>query len=63
MEVPMAPTVYEENGYRNRIDYLTSLAEEYDFPLESVLCLADVLGPEEDFDALVTMVQDESGRS
>lgn len=55
----MSPSIYEERGYDNRAHYLASLAEEYDFPLESVLCLADVLGPDEDFDGLVTMIEDE----
>lgn len=50
--------IYAENGYKNRQDYLESLAEEYDIPLEIVLCLAEVLGPSEDFDGLVNALED-----
>lgn len=50
--------VYEENGYVDRDDYLESLAEEHDVPLETVKVLADTLGPNEDFDGLVTALED-----
>lgn len=54
-------SVYEENGYASRKDYLASLCEEY--PRSMVLTLAQALGPNEDFDGLVTMLEDaeESG--
>ncbi len=51
---------YEENGYLNRMDYLESLAEEYDVPLGIVRNLAQLLGPSEDFDGLVTALEDYS---
>lgn len=51
-------SVYTENGYENRKDYLNSLAEEYGVPLEMVLAAADLLGPNEDFDGLVTTIGD-----
>ena len=47
---------YESNGYKNRKDYLESLAQEY--PRHLVFTLADVLGPNEDFDGLVTSLED-----
>jgi hypothetical protein len=50
--------IYQENGYKNRRDYLKSLAEECDVDFETVCVLASVLGPTEDFDALVTEIQD-----
>lgn len=50
--------IYQENGYKNRNDYLTELAVEYDVELNMVLELADILGPEEDFDGLVVGLQD-----
>lgn len=37
--------IYTEMGYNSRRDYLKSLAEEYDVPLDTVLTLAKVLGP------------------
>ena len=51
----MAETVYEENGYADRADYLESLCEEYD--AETVYFLSDMLGESEDFDGLVTGLQ------
>ena len=50
-------SVYRENGYDNRLHYLLSLCEDY--PREAVFTLADVLGPSEDFDGLVTYLQAE----
>jgi hypothetical protein len=50
--------VYQENGYENRQDYLKCMAEDYGLPLDTVLLLADTLGPEEDFDALVCALED-----
>lgn len=52
---------YVEYGGK-RIDYLTSLSEDFDIELSTVLALADVLGPNEDFDGLVTMLEDEVER-
>jgi hypothetical protein len=51
-------SIYTEEGYKNRRDYLESLAEDYGVELDSVLSLASTLGAEEDFDALVTAVED-----
>ena len=53
-----SPDVYEQNGYTDRREYLEALAAEYEVPLETVLSLADLLGPGEDFDGLVTGLQD-----
>ena len=47
---------YQANGYANRRDYLESLAQEY--PREIVFALASMLGPNEDFDGLVTALED-----
>lgn len=52
------PTIYQQKGYKDRIHYLQSLARKYSAPLYKVVALAEVLGPEEDFDGLVVMVQD-----
>jgi phosphopantetheine adenylyltransferase len=52
--------IYSENGYKDRQDYLKSLAEEFDIELSEVITIADVLGPNEDFDALVTSLEDYS---
>jgi len=50
--------VYQENGYKDRKDYLKSLAEDFDMEYEDVLMLATTLGEEEDFDGLVTALED-----
>lgn len=50
--------VYQENGYNNRRDYLENLAADYDVDLITVLMLADLYGPSEDFDGLVSSLQD-----
>ena len=49
-------SVYKENGYKDRADYLKSLTEEYN--PDMVYMLADALGPTEDFDALITELED-----
>ena len=46
---------YIENGFNNRKEYLESLCEEYD--PQAVYALADLLGPDEDFDGLVTSLE------
>ena len=50
--------MYQEEGFKNRREYLESLAEEYGVPAGKVFAIASVLGPDEDFDALVTEVED-----
>lgn len=50
--------IYEEHGFKSRAEYLRNLAEEYGADLEHVVALADLLGPNEDFDGLVTAIQD-----
>ena len=48
-------SVYTENGYANRADYLNSLREEYGGLVD---VLITVLPPSEDFDGLVTGLED-----
>lgn len=50
--------LYQELGYESREDYLECLAEEYGVDLKTVKALAGLLGRNEDFDGLVTMLQD-----
>jgi hypothetical protein len=49
---------YTSQGFVNRREYLESLCEEYD--RTTVFALADMLGPNEDFDGLVTSLEDYS---
>lgn len=52
-------SVYTDNGYRDRKDYLKSLAELYDISYDSVATIAEMYGPEEDFDGLINALEDE----
>ena len=49
-------TVYEKHGYADRDEYLQHLCEDYD--PDAVMTLAELLGPEEDFDGLVIELQE-----
>jgi len=51
-------SAYEDNGYPNRREYLKGLAEDFGVPLNVVLEIASVLGPDEDFDGLITELDD-----
>lgn len=51
-------SVYVENGYVNRKEYLQSLSENYGVDMDTVLALANLLGKSEDFDGLVTALED-----
>ena len=50
--------VYHEHGCESREDYLQCLSDDYGVPLDHVEALADLLGPSEDFDGLVSSLQD-----
>ena len=50
--------IYKRKGYANRAAYLHGLAEENGVDLDIVLAISDMLGPYEDFDGLVSMVED-----
>lgn len=51
-------TIYTQNGYADREDYLDSLAEEYGLARGRVALIADMLGPTEDFDGLLVELED-----
>lgn len=51
-------SVYTDEGYKNRKDYLVSLADDYGAPVEVVFTLAQLLGPDEDFDGLISGLED-----
>jgi hypothetical protein len=52
------PNEYQLNGFANRKEYLESLCEEY--PRDTVYALASILGSSEDFDGLITSLEDYS---
>jgi len=49
---------YKREGYENRRAYLLSLADDTGVDIKTVMALADLLGPSEDFDGLVTSLED-----
>jgi len=51
-------TIYQQHGYTDRTQYFRHLAEEYSTGLNTVLQLAHLLGHREDFDGLVTALED-----
>ena len=54
------PNIYQRNGYRDRRDYLRSLAQETGVSHTVVHALAEQLGPKYDFDALPLQLDDHS---
>ena len=51
-------SIYTDEGYKNRRDYLHQLAEEFGVDDSVVFTLADILGETEDFDGLYTTLED-----
>ena len=54
-------SIYIENGYKSRRDYLDSLAEDFGIDKQTVYAMASILGSTEDFDGLVTALEDGEG--
>jgi len=52
---------YIENGYQSRKHYLQCISEDYGVPLDVVYSLADLLGEIEDFDGLISALEDAEG--
>lgn len=51
-------TIYNENGYSSRQEYLEELADMFGVDPQTVFALASILGESEDFDGLVTHLED-----
>lgn len=49
---------YLEYGAESRAEYLEMLSDDYGVDIDIVHAMADVLGPTEDFDGLVTSLED-----
>ena len=52
---------YTREGFDDRRAYLLSLSEDLGVDIKTVMILADLLGPNEDFDGLVTSLEDYAG--
>ena len=57
-EIAANQECYLEYGAESRAEYLAILADEYGVSLSRVRAMADILGPREDFDGLVTSLED-----
>ncbi len=53
----MPDDIYTRNGYRDRRDYLGTLADQYGVDFHTVAAMAEILGKDEDFDGLVTELE------
>ena len=51
-------TIYQEHGFENRKDYLNSLADDFGVDRQTVYTLASMLGSSEDFDGLISSLED-----
>jgi hypothetical protein len=49
---------YSAQGYKDRDDYLTSLSQDFGIDMTAVRMISDMLGPSEDFDGLVSELED-----
>lgn len=50
--------IYREHGFEDREDYLRSLAEDHGVDYDDVKMIAGMLGPNEDFDGLISTLED-----
>jgi hypothetical protein len=50
--------IYRQNGYKDRRDYLKSVADQYGTDMMVVGSMAEILGEEEDFDGLISALED-----
>lgn len=50
--------IYKENGFDDRDGYLEYLCEEYCVDAYIVYEMADLLGESEDFDGLISLLED-----
>jgi len=51
-------SIYEMKGFKDRQDYLESLADKNDIDISVVYAVADMLGEIEDFDGLPITLED-----
>jgi hypothetical protein len=51
-------SIYTEEGYKSRRDYLDTLATDFGLDRSTVYALAGILGSSEDFDGLICALED-----
>jgi|GEM_PF-1956346 len=50
--------IYRKNGCKDRMDYLRSVADGYGTDMVTVGSMAEILGEGEDFDGLISALED-----
>ncbi len=50
--------IYRENSYLDRENYMTCIASQYGVDLMIVTSIAEILGDDEDFDGLISNLED-----
>ena len=50
--------IYQDKGFVDRNDYLICLSQEYNVPFNVVMDLASILGKSEDFNGLISVLED-----
>ena len=50
-------SIYEDKGYADRTEYLEELSLDHEVSMKTVLLYSDMLGPNEDFDGLVSALE------
>ena len=53
-----AQNIYTSHGFKNRKAYLIDLCDQYDVSRSVVFSLAQFLGENEDFDGLISALED-----
>lgn len=51
-------SIYTDEGYTSRRDYLDTMADDFGLDKSTVYALAGILGPNEDFDGLICALED-----
>lgn len=51
-------SIYTDEGYKSRRDYLDTLAADFGLDRSTVYALAGILGSSEDFDGLICALED-----
>lgn len=51
-------SIYEQNGFKDRIGYLKSVANDFGTDMMVVIGIAEILGENEDLDGLISTLED-----
>ena len=54
-------SIYQDNGYSTRIEYIIYLQKSYNFDIKLIKLLSDQLGHDEDFTGLIFILDQMDG--